>query len=175
MRLRCSLNLLLRSLLLFAKMLTAKKKKSDCHPTGTAKDISKRFETFELSKKKHPYIPVSTTKILNDFTRDAPPEYPSSALQQRRVELREYGETVEDLRRWAKNRERSNFTKVLLRSVFWQGTKIRMPKGDKLYRTVEHYFPNRMDMKVMICDFGDGRAERQEVCLGDIEKGMRVW
>lgn len=48
-------------------------------------------------------------------------------------------------------------------------------KGDKLYKIVEHYFPNRMDMKVMICDFGEGRAERQRVCLGGIGKGMRVW
>ena len=38
--------------------------------------LKEKIETFELSDKAHPYIPVSTTKILWNYTRDPPPDIP---------------------------------------------------------------------------------------------------
>ncbi|KAI0023918.1 hypothetical protein F4780DRAFT_684919 [Xylariomycetidae sp. FL0641] len=130
------------------------------------------IEKFELTKKENPYIPVSTTRILGDFSRDPPPFIHVAELEKRLNLLREYGATVEDLRRWAKNRSNHTVVKVLLRSIFWKSLKVRMPPAPKLYRAIDHYFPPRMEMRVIVCDFGEGRAERREVLLGDIEKEL---
>ena len=129
------------------------------------------IETFELSEKDHPYIPVSTTKILSKFTRDPPPDLNDVALEERRSIPRQHAETIEELRRWAKVREHSTILKVLQRIFFRKHVKLSMPSELKLYRSIDHYFPPRSDMKVIICDFGDGRAERNEVRLGDLERG----
>jgi hypothetical protein len=141
---------------------------------STSSSINKstaKAKVFELSEKEHPYIPVSTTKILGKFTRDPPPDIPESALGPQRVHSQKQSETVEELRRWAKNRESNTVFKLILRTLFWQDVKIRRPDDEKLHRAVNHLFPSRMDMKVTICDFGEGRAHRQDVRLGDLEKG----
>ncbi|KAI3317618.1 hypothetical protein HD806DRAFT_514603 [Xylariaceae sp. AK1471] len=128
-----------------------------------------QIEVFELSPKAHPYIPVSTTKISENFTRDSPPGFHHADLLERRELQREYAETVDELRRWAKTRTRSTAMKALLRVIFRDDFKIRKPSEEKLYRCVNHYFPSRMDLTVLICDFGEGRAEQHRVRLGDIE------
>ena len=139
--------------------------------TDSKRKTSIKIETFELSKKEHPYIPVSTTKILGKFTRDPPPDLHDVALQERRSVLRKHAETVEELRKWAKTRENSTAVKLLQRIVFWKAVKLRMPPEQKLYRSINHFFPPRSQMKVLICDFGADKAERNEVRLGDIERG----
>lgn len=139
--------------------------------TGSKRKASAKIETFELSKREHPSIPVSTTKILGKFTRDPPPNLHDLALQERYSVQRKHAETVEELRKWAKFRENSTGFKVILQSVFWKGVKIRMPSEQKLHCSINHFFSPRSDMKVIICDFGEGRAERNEVRLGDIERG----
>lgn len=126
---------------------------------------STKIETFELSEKAHPYIPVSTTKILSNYTRDPPPDIPIEVLHQRRTAQKERSETVEELRKWFKSRESGMLTKVL-RRVFLRDVKIRMPAEDKLYSAINHYFPPRSDIMVTVCDFGPGKAERNEVRLG---------
>lgn len=126
------------------------------------------IEKFELSKRERPGLPVSTTSILENFIRDSPPDIPNVALQERRVRLRKHDKTVEELRRWAKSRGRSTVAKALLRG-FWNGVKIRMPPERNIYSSISHFFPPRMDIQVIVCDFGDNRAERHEVPLGDIE------
>jgi hypothetical protein len=142
----------------------------------TKKEPTTKIETFELSQKEHPYIPVSTTKILGKFTRDPPPDLHDVALQERRAALQEHKETVEELRKWAKNRESGTAVKFLLRAIFWSGVKVRMPSEQKLYHSINHFFPPRLEMKVIVCDFGEGRAERNEVRMGDIERGKReLW
>jgi hypothetical protein len=139
----------------------------------TKREPAAKIETFELSQKEHPYIPVSTTKILGKFTRDPPPDLHDVALQERRAVLQKHAETVEELRKWAKNRESSTAVKILLRTIFWKDVKVRMPSEQKLYHSINHFFPPRSEMKVIVCDFGEGRAERNEVRLGDIERGKR--
>jgi hypothetical protein len=129
-----------------------------------------RVETFELSVKSHPYIPASTTKILGDYSRNSPPHISDAELQERRRALRRHAETVKQLRKWARYRE-SSVVARLLRFVLPIDASPRMPSAETLYDTVNHYFPPRFDMLVTICDFGDGRAERREVRLGDVESG----
>lgn len=129
-----------------------------------------RVETFELSAKSHPYIPASTTKILGDYSRNSPPDINDAQVQERRLALCSYVETVKQLRKWARYRE-SNVVARLLRFLLPLDVGPRMPSAESLYETVNHYFPPRFDILVTICDFGDGRAERREVRLGDIEPG----
>ncbi|EAT88315.2 hypothetical protein SNOG_04555 [Parastagonospora nodorum SN15] len=136
------------------------------------KPTSPKIETFELSEKEHPYIPVSTTKILGKFTRDPPPEHSNAELQKLRARVSQHSEIAEDVRKWAKNRESSTLFKVLLRAVFWNDVKVNMPAEQKLLNTIHHFFPPRADIKVVVCDFGDGRAQQQSVRLGDLEKAL---
>ena len=129
-------------------------------------------ETFELSEKEHPYIPVSTTKILGKFTRDPPPAISDADIQADREQAKKQHDIVEDLRKWAKNRESSTAFRMLLRAVFWQDMKVRMPSEDKIYPAIHHFYPPRAELTVTVCDFGPGRAEQKIVRLGQIENGM---
>lgn len=131
-------------------------------------------ETFELSEKEHPYLPVSTTKILGKFTRDPPPDIPDSDIRADRETAKKQHDTVEDLRKWAKNRESSTAFKMLSRTVFWQDVKVRMPSEDKIYRAIHHFYPPRAELTVTVCDFGPGRAEQKLVRLGEIENGKAL-
>ena len=85
--------------------------------SSTSKSPAKK-EVFELSEKDHPYIPVSTTRILGKFTRDPLPDISQSESDARRIQSQRLAETVEELRRWAKNRESSTAFKLLLRTIF---------------------------------------------------------
>lgn len=130
-----------------------------------------KIETFQLSPTVNSDVSASTTKILSNYTREPPPNIPDEVLEERRLRLQEHAETVEQLREWAKHGECSMAGKVL-RHIFLRGVKSRMPSEEKLFRSIDHFFPPRSDIRVTICDFGDGRAARQHVRLGDIERGM---
>lgn len=140
---------------------------SDLHARRSASQV----ETFELSKREHPYIPVSTTKILGKFTRDSPPEFAADALQHRRFQYLRYSETIEELRRWSRNRGNSTAFKIVLSTLFWKDVKVRMPAEQALYDSINYFFPGRPDIRVTICDFGDSEARRKDVRLGELEKG----
>jgi len=129
-----------------------------------------RAQTFELSAKSHPYIPASTTRILGDYSRNSPPDINDAELEKRRLTRRKHADTVKQLRKWARYRE-SSILGRLLRHVLPMDTSPKMPGQQALYDSINHFFPPRFDILVTVCDFGDGRAERREVRLGDIELG----
>jgi hypothetical protein len=155
---------------LLASSESAKQSKSNAVSKHNMAKTGPKSATFELSEKAHPYIPVSTTKILWNYTRDPPPDIPNEVLQERRAGQQEHSKTVEELRKWFKLRESGILPKVL-RRIFLRDVKIRMPAEEKLYGAINHFFPPRSDIRVTVCDFGPGRAERKEVRLGDVEKG----
>ncbi|KAL8720978.1 MAG: hypothetical protein Q9225_002260 [Loekoesia sp. 1 TL-2023] len=45
-----------------------------------------------------------------------------------------------------------------------------LPAKDDLIRLAQHYYPARANVKVQVCDFGLGRAERTEITLGQVEE-----
>ncbi|GAB1313472.1 hypothetical protein MFIFM68171_03682 [Madurella fahalii] len=120
-----------------------------------------KIKTFELSVKSHPYIPVSTTRILSDYARDPPPDIPDAQLQEQRERLKEHEEMVNQLRQWVKYRGSSKVGRIL-RRVFLRRTGVGMPPEHQIYRSISHFFPPRAELRVIVCDFGDGRAERRE-------------
>lgn len=130
-----------------------------------------KFEKFELSEKPHPYIPVSTTKILESFTRDSPPDIPDAVLQERRSQSEQHAETVQMLRTRMENYGSGTVAVFIKRIFLWNELKTRILPALSILPTIDYFFPPRMEKKVMVCDFGHGRAERKEVRLGDIEKG----
>ncbi|KXT17013.1 hypothetical protein AC579_7416 [Pseudocercospora musae] len=147
------------------------KHSSNSNSADSAQPTTKRTATFELSVKKgEHYVPVSTTKILGKFIRDSPPEIHAKELDERRSTLENHSATIESLRKWAKFRETNTVAKLLLRSVFWNGVKVRMPPELKIYQSIDEFFPPRSEVRVIVCDFGEARAERREVRLGDIER-----
>lgn len=52
-----------------------------------------------------------------------------------------------------------------------QHVKIRRPDDEKLYCAVHHVLPSHMDIVATVCDSGEGRAHRQDIRLGDLDKG----
>ena len=44
------------------------------------------------------------------------------------------------------------------------------PSDDQLISLATHFFPPRWSLKVIVCDFGDGRFERCETKLLNVEK-----
>lgn len=62
-------------------------------------------------------------------------------------------------------------SKLLLRGLLRDKIQMQKPPEPKIYQCVDHFFPARSDLVVSICDFGEGRAERHGVRLGDIEAG----
>ncbi|KAL8675232.1 MAG: hypothetical protein Q9168_000352 [Polycauliona sp. 1 TL-2023] len=45
-----------------------------------------------------------------------------------------------------------------------------LPSKEELLGLARHYYPARADLKVQVCDFGLGRAERTEITLGQVEE-----
>jgi hypothetical protein len=126
--------------------------------------------TFELTIKPRHHNAISTTKILGKYPRASLPEISDDILKKRQQDLQQYAETVEELRKWARTRQDPVFGDAL-RRIFLGSSRAGLPPDGKLYPCVSHFFPPRFDLKVTVCDFGDGRAERKEVRLGDIEQG----
>ena len=119
-------------------------------------------------------LSVSTTRILGNFTKDPLPDVQDLELLKRRSSLQEHADTVEELRLWAKYRDTYSATKSFFRTIFMRDRHVDMPSEQSLYPVINHFFPPRSEIVVIICDFGEGRAERKEVRLGDIEVGECV-
>ncbi|KAL9584463.1 MAG: hypothetical protein Q9212_002102 [Teloschistes hypoglaucus] len=58
----------------------------------------------------------------------------------------------------------------LLSSVLSSRRRPPLPPKEDLLGLARHYYPARADLKVQVCDFGLGRAERHEIALGQVEE-----
>lgn len=139
-----------------------------------AKDTP-RVETFESIEEANPLVPPSTSEAVRIWRGDPRPlpAIPTEVLSDRRAALQEHLETVNDLRRWFRS-GRSGTAATALRRIFSRDVKVKKPAEDRLYRAINYFFPPRSDIKITVCDFGPGRAERKQVRLGDIEEGMTI-
>ncbi|KAL8945436.1 MAG: hypothetical protein Q9211_000039 [Gyalolechia sp. 1 TL-2023] len=45
-----------------------------------------------------------------------------------------------------------------------------LPAKEELVSLAQYYYPARADVKVQVCDFGVGRAERTEITIGQVEE-----
>ncbi|KAI4282529.1 MAG: hypothetical protein L6R38_002873 [Xanthoria sp. 2 TBL-2021] len=65
---------------------------------------------------------------------------------------------------------RVSSTKVVYNRLMDCRRRPDLPSKDELIGLARHYYPARADLKIQVCDFGLGRAERNEITLGQIEE-----
>ncbi|KAL8664490.1 MAG: hypothetical protein Q9202_003040 [Teloschistes flavicans] len=58
----------------------------------------------------------------------------------------------------------------LLSPILRSRRRPSLPPKEDLLGLARHYYPARADLKVQVCDFGLGRAERHEITLGQVEE-----
>lgn len=115
--------------------------------------------------------PVSTTKILENFCRDeAPNQDGINGKQIIQVQDRHH-QTVQQLRKWHAQQSGDSPAGPLRQMLSFASSRTPRPSEADVRGCIDNHFPARMEMKVSVCDFGAGRAERREVCLGDIVAG----
>ena len=147
-------------------------------------DIESATSSRKSSKEKSPddqeqiarfASAVSTKKILRDFPRHScDPNSQTEIDKQRKLEYynaldRNEKAVLERLKAWTKHEAEPFSVHKLLTAH-----KKDAPYRDELTSLVKHYFPPRGETVVEVYDFGDDRAVRTEIRLGDIELGMQT-
>jgi hypothetical protein len=79
--------------------------------------------------------------------------------------------TLAQLREWAHPTPKSPLQKILM-PIFPGFGRPARPSDRNLEHLANHYFPRRGDLKIRICDFGDGRVEHSETTLEDLDSCM---
>ncbi|KAI4209467.1 MAG: hypothetical protein LQ351_007598 [Letrouitia transgressa] len=119
---------------------------------------------------------VSSKKVLTNFEKVAArnPEIESSRL----TKLAQYNTehicqrgVYDRLLAWADSDCRRIKNRIL-GLLFRRFRRPPLPSTTELMSLAQHYYPARADLKVEVCDFGPGRAERTEISLGQVEE---VW
>ena len=73
------------------------------------------------------------------------------------------------LKRWADTEVR-DVKDVILSLALDSYKRQPLPNSKELVKLAQHYYPPRGQLKVHVCDFGEGRAEHKEITLGDVEE-----
>lgn len=116
---------------------------------------------------------LSSKNVLTNFEKVASRD--PERDRKRREQLARYGaqnrgqqEVYEKLKRWADKKIPGNNWLGNLLDVKY--TRPPLPKHEELVKLAKHYYPPRGELKVHVCDFGQGRAEHTEIALGDVEE-----
>ncbi|KAI4186950.1 MAG: hypothetical protein L6R41_003145 [Letrouitia leprolyta] len=117
---------------------------------------------------------VSSKKVLTEFQKVAARD---PRIEEARIHklsrcntecLRQRG-VYDRLMKWADSSYGSLSNQIL--SPFMKSCRRPpLPPKEELVRLAQHYYPARADVKVQVCDFGVGRAERTEITIGQIEE-----
>ena len=117
---------------------------------------------------------VSSKKVLTNFEKVAGRDNEGDTL--RRKQLLRYNtennrqrSVYERLKTWADTEVR-DITHVVLSLAFNSYNREPLPRTEELVKLVQHYYPPRGQLKVQVCDFGEGRAEHKEITLGEVEE-----
>ena len=117
---------------------------------------------------------VSSKNVLTNFEKVASrnPERDKKRREQvahYRAQNRDQQDVYIRLRRWADMK--SQPAKDWMRGIFVDEYKRPpLPKHEELIQLAKHYYPPRGELKVHVCDFGEGRAEHAEITLGEVEE-----
>ncbi|KAL8739425.1 MAG: hypothetical protein Q9190_007774 [Brigantiaea leucoxantha] len=117
---------------------------------------------------------VSSKKVLTNFEKVAArdPEIERRRLQRLSRYNTEYNRqrgVYERLIEWADS-DHYRIGNQILGLLSKRHRRPPLPPAKELIDLARHYYPSRADLKVQICDFGPGRAERTEITLGQIEE-----
>ena len=117
---------------------------------------------------------VSSKKVLTNFEKVAARDNEWEIIRQKRLqryntEKNRQKSVYERLKRWADTEVRD--IKYVVASLFLDKYKREaLPSTDELVQLAQHYYPPRGQVKVQVCDFGEGRAEHTEITLGEVEE-----
>lgn len=151
--------------------------------------IDEAIDDVRIDEKSHDLLatlfnssydpPLPSTKCLQQFAkvvmRKIDPEV--QARKDARLnycirEKRQHDETLKQLREWAAFKDKMKTLKGVLTSIFTFCQRPIPPRPEKLIALAKYHYPPRGDLKVYVCDFGEGRFEKEEVALGCVEKCM---
>ena len=117
---------------------------------------------------------LSSKNVLTNFEKVASRD--PERERKRREQLARYGaqnrgqqDVYQRLKRWAdkKAMPAKDWVRGLLAEDYKRSP---LPKHEELIKLAKHYYPPRGELKVHLCDFGEGRAEQTEIKLGDVEE-----
>ncbi|KAL8710215.1 MAG: hypothetical protein Q9220_005146 [cf. Caloplaca sp. 1 TL-2023] len=117
---------------------------------------------------------VSSKKVLTNFEKVAgrDPEIEEKRLRKLSRCQTEYirqRNVYDRLMKWS-DRSYRCLQNQILGLVLPSRRRPPLPSKEELVALAQHYYPGRADLKVQVCDFGYGRAERNEISLGQIEE-----
>lgn len=121
---------------------------------------------------------VSSKKVLTEFRKVASrdPEGEKrrlEKLERYRAENQDQRDVYNRLKDWADSQVET--TKgIIPRWLYSRGKKTSLPKTEELLTLARHYYPPRGELRVHVCDFGQGHAEHTEITLGQIEEYWQV-
>ncbi|KAL8962656.1 MAG: hypothetical protein Q9193_000974 [Seirophora villosa] len=117
---------------------------------------------------------VSSKKVLTNFQKVAARD---PEVEENRIRKLSRCNTEYDTQKTVYNRlvdwADSSHTRLgnQILGFFMEGRRRpTLPSKDDLLGLAQHYYPARADLKVQVCDFGLGRAERTEISLGQVEE-----
>lgn len=117
---------------------------------------------------------VSSKNVLTNFEKVASRD--PETERRRREHVARYAaqnrgqqDVYERLKRWADKRSRP-VKDIMLGLVSEPYRQPPLPKHEELVKLAKHYYPPRGELKVHVCDFGEGRAEHTEITLGEVEE-----
>ena len=82
---------------------------------------------------------------------------------------KEISQVLSDLRAWHNWEEGRQFSPFSFLRKKLLSKRPPCPSIDKLQPLVEFYFPPRGSLKASICDFGDGKFEKNEVAIDHLQ------
>ena len=117
---------------------------------------------------------VSSKNVLTNFEKVAARDNEweitrQKHLQRYNTENNRQRSVYEHLREWADTEVR-DIKYVILSLAFDRYKREPLPRTEELVQLAQHYYPPRGQVKVQVCDFGDGRAEHKEITLGEVEE-----
>ncbi len=117
---------------------------------------------------------VSSNHVLTNFERVAARNHEGEVLRQKQLqryntENNRQQSVYERLKRWA-DTEFRDIKHVMLSLALDSYKREPLPRMEELVKLAHHYYPPRGQLKVQVCDFGEGRAEHKEITLGEVEE-----
>ena len=117
---------------------------------------------------------VSSKDVLKNFQKVAARNDSWDIIRQKQLlryntENNRQVTVYERLKSWA-DTEFRDVKDILLSLAFDSYKRAPLPSTEELVKLAQHYYPPRGQLKVQVCDFGEGRAEHKEITLGEVEE-----
>jgi hypothetical protein len=125
--------------------------------------------------------PVPTAKCLQHFAkvmaRKVDPEIRAGKEARLRAcleEKKQHDDTLNQLREWVDAKSTPTTINGILAKALNLFLGPSLPIHDRLVGLAKYHYPLRRDVKLYVCDFGDGQFQKREVFFANIDEGKSV-